>query len=265
MSSSSTGPEGGSNSPEPATAPIVSTPSTDTLAAERFIDAEIQRTAQNLKITQIAGTLIVLILGGYLFYVTGTFVENLRPQTAANIALGVVDAQVSEKGPDLAEQLKNKIPEYIAQTPDYVLKQLPEYRKSAEQRVEEEMTKYCQSTSDKLGTHLDKFLDEHKDNVKQLITSANDPATVKSVGDGLKAELMTYLQEKPDSGESLTEKINQALVSLHEVQAKMHRLAVAKDLTPQEKQTRHAIAVLSTAIDQPGALPRVSESLPAGN
>ena len=34
-----------------------------------------------------------------------------------------------------------------------------------------------------------------------------------------------------------------------EVQKRIHRLATAKDLTPQEKKARHAIAVLTQGID----------------
>ncbi len=259
MTPQPTDPNSSSNPTEPGA--IVSGAS-DTAVAESFITAELHRASVSLRATQIAGTTIVLLLGVYLLYITSVFVREMQPAQAAQTAESVIVEQVHLKGPDIAEQIKTQIPEYIAKTPDYVKEQLPKYRLEAERRVEAEMKKYCDASTDKLTTHLDKFLDDHKDEVKTLITSANDPATLKAVGNDLKSELLAYLDEKPQDGESIGQKITSALQSLKDVEQKMHRLAVNKNLSQEEKQTRHAIAVLSTAIDHSPELQRVSGSIP---
>jgi hypothetical protein len=68
---------------------------------------------------------------------------------------------------------------------------------------------------------------------------------------------MSYIHESPQNGEALGVQIDKSLSSLQEIQKKMHHLAANKNLTPEEKKTRRAIAILSTSIDKQEALPRV--------
>ena len=146
-------------------------------------------------------------------------------------------------------QVKEQVPLYIEKTPDYALAELPKYRQQLADQVEQDLTKYCTDTSKQLSEQLDGLLEEHKDHIKGMLDSGNDPATVKQVGDDMKEALQKYIREKPVSGESVGEQIDKALESLTDVQKRIHRLATAKDLTPQEKKARHAIAVLTQSID----------------
>ncbi|MBI3192129.1 MAG: hypothetical protein HYZ36_05630, partial [Pedosphaera parvula] len=63
-------------------------------------------------------------------------------------------------------------------------------------------------------------------------------------------ELMGYLEEKPEGGESIKEKLDTSLDALKRIDKQMERLATAKDLTPQEKKTRRAIAIVSKKLDK---------------
>ena len=123
-------------------------------------------------------------------------------------------------------------------------------RASIEDRVEKDLTKYCQDTSAQLGSRLDTYLDKNKDEMKGMLSAANDPVELKKVGDSLKRDLMGYLRDKPASGESVGDQIDKSLAALQEVQKKIHHLAVDKNLTPEEKKTRRAIAILSTSIEK---------------
>ncbi len=219
-------------------------------SAEHYIEAELRKTRITLRQTQIFGVIVLLLVGGELLYITSRFHQSMQPHAAAEIADGIIMQQVNDKGPDFAEQIKQKIPEYIAQTPDYALQELPKYRQSVEDRVETTLTRYCDSTSQQLGHHFDSFLDTHKDQVKTLLTAPNDPAALQQTGQELRQELMGYLSEKPDKGESITDQINQSLISLQAFEKKMHHLATDKKLTPQEKKTRQVIAVLSRSINE---------------
>lgn len=276
MTTKSPDPNSGAGRTEPSAAPTVPSPASaaaskppatppapiwDSKLAENFIETELKHAAAGLRNTQIVGAAILLLAGGYLLYVTNHFAESLRPNTASEIAEGMINQQLEQKLPELTDQIKTRIPEYIAQTPDYVLEQLPKYRQTAEDRVEAEMSKYCESTAKQLGTHLDTYLDQHKDEMKGLLQSANDPATLKTVGNSLNQEILGYLRERPQSGEALGSQIDKALAALIEVQKKMHRLATAKDLNAQEKQTRHAIAILTMSIDKPGVIPKLPEKM----
>ena len=141
------------------------------------------------------------LFSGEVLYLTNGFTSNLEPHAAAEMAEGFMAQQVNDRGPEVAEQIKQKIPEMIQQAPDYALKQLPVYRESLENKLETDLTGYCQSTAPKLVKDLDMFLAAHKNEVRGLLTKSDDPEAVKQMGEELKGTMQTYLQEKGSNGE----------------------------------------------------------------
>jgi len=222
----------------------------DETAAAQFLSAELVRARRALRATRIAGVAILLLVGGELAYITTRFTQALAPHAAAEIATGFVAEQVNDRGPEFAAMLKQKVPEFIAQTPDYALREMPNYRQALEDRLESEMTRYCQSSTQQLGQHLDTFLDQNKDKINTVLEAGSDPNAVKQLGPTLKSQLMDYLKEKPNGGESIGEKINMSLASLQEVRKTTHRLATGKNLSPNEKKARRAIAIMAHSVDQ---------------
>lgn len=233
--------------PPPVTGGAVVVESGD--AADRYVASELQRERASLRTMRIISILLVLFVLAYLSYITNTFKSNLEPTTAANIASGVLMEQIDNNGPELVRQVKEQVPAYIEKTPDYALAELPKYREQLADKVEQDLTKYCTETSKDLSDKVDGLLEQHKDHIKGMLDSGNDPATVKQVGDDMKEMMQQYIHEKPASGESVGEQLDKALESLLDVQKRIHRLATAKDLTPQEKKARHAIAVLTQGIN----------------
>jgi len=236
---------------ERRTPPAPSGPTEESLASQ-FVAAELGQARRALQMTRVIGLLLVLLVGGELVYITTRFDQSLRPQAAAEIAEGMIVTQVQDKGPEIASQLKAKIPEFLAQTPDYILAQLPVYRQTLEDRVEAQLSQYCQQTSTQLGQHLDGYLEAHKDQIQGMLQAGNEPASVAELGGSLKQELLSYVEEKPQTGESLMEQIQTSLGALEEIEKKTQRLATAKDLTLQEQKTRRAIGILAHSIDTHG-------------
>ena len=216
--------------------------------AANYIANQVIQARTGLQRTRIIGLVGLLLLGGELIYITTKFTASMQPHAAAEIASGLVLQQINDRGPDLANQLKEKIPEYIQQTPDYALKELPKYRVALEDRMESQLTQYCKTTTEKLNTQMDSYLTDHKDDIKGMITTGNDPVLTKKVGQDLKHQFLTYLQAKQTSGESIQDELDTSLAALQGTAKTMHRLAAGKDLTAQEKQTRHALAVLTSSI-----------------
>ena len=239
-------PSGGAAAPPPVKSSVAASSGS---LAEEYIAAEVTRARKSLLITRIGSIVLLLVFGGGLTYITSGFAKALEPHAAAEIADGLISSQVNEKGPDIANRLKEKIPELIAQTPDYVLREIPNYRGQLEDRVEQELTKYGQSTSEQLGTRLDAYLTAHKDEIKGMMSTSNDPAALKQLGPSFKQELLTYIKETPQGGESIMSQIDQSLSALQEIATKVRRLSNGKGLTPQEAKTRNAIAILARAIE----------------
>ncbi len=216
--------------------------------AARYLATQVSQARVALQRTRIAGLVLLVLLGGEMIFITSKFTASLQPHSAAEIADGMIMQQISDRGPDLATQLKQKIPEYIQQTPDYALKQLPEYRKTIGDRLEAQFTEYCKKTSQQLDTQLDGYLTDHKEDIKGMITSGNDPAIAKRVGQDLHQQFLTYVHAKQEGGESIQDQLDVSLAALEGTAKTMHRLATAHDLTAQEKQTRHALAVLTNSL-----------------
>ena len=219
----------------------------DNVAAS-YLATQVKTARTALQRTRIVGLVLLVLLGGEMIFITAKFSSNLQPHAAAEIADGMIMQQISDRGPDLAEQLKQKIPEYIQQTPDYALKELPKYRLSLEDRLEGQLTQYCHKTTAQLDTQVDSYLTAHKDDIKGMITAGNDAEVTKRVGKDLKQQFLTYIHAKSPEGESIQDQLDLSMVALEGTAKTMHRLATAKDLTAQEKQSRHALAVLTSSL-----------------
>ena len=111
--------------------------------------------------------------------------------------------QIDDNGPEFVRQVKEQVPQYIEKTPDYALAELPKYRQQLADKVEQDLTKYCTDTSKQLSEQLDGLLEEHKDHIKGMLDSGNDPAAVKQVGDDMKEVIQQYIHEKPATASRL--------------------------------------------------------------
>jgi hypothetical protein len=219
--------------------------------AESYIAAELKKARAGLQRTMIGSIVIVLGVGIYLGVIANTFRQNLQPTAAAEIAAGVIDERIDTSANDLAGQLQERIPALIAGLPDYAKKELPNYRIALENQIEKDLTTHCQEASVQLGDHMDAFLEEHKDKIKDLLAAGQDKDAVKQLGTDLETEFMKWLQEKPaGGGESITQKIDLSLTALRDIEKKMSHLAANKNLTPTEKKTRRAIAIVGKTVER---------------
>jgi hypothetical protein len=221
----------------------------DTTASE-YIARELrvaERSLMRTRLTALIATIVVLLYMGWL---TIGLHNYLRPTTAAHTVTGLIDERVQDQAEVLATQVRDQIPTMIAKLPDYALAQLPSYRSSFENRFETELQSACASTAPKVEQNLDQYLTEHKDQIKTVLDGGKDPAAVKTLTDGLTQDFLAALKEPVAGGESVQDKLDASLQALQAVQKKMDRLANATDLTPEEKKTRHAIAVMANQINK---------------
>jgi hypothetical protein len=218
--------------------------------ADEFLASELANARSALRLTQIVGSIVFLVV---LFYVGGIamkFHRALQPDEAAVIAKGFVAQRVIDGEPQLTAYLKKEIPNAIQKAPDYVMEQLPDYRSQIEGRLEQELRKYLNDTSTQLSTELDQFLTANQSQLGTVILNGQDPQATQELAAHLRQLFVSYLAEKPDGGESIQEKLDKSLESLGKIKAMTAKLAVGKNLTEPEKKTRRAIAVLLTTIDQ---------------
>ena len=241
----------GTNAPLPGITPtVIPTSGSGEVVAERFLDREVTVARRNLRATQIIGSLATLAALGYMGYMNYALSRTFEPHAAAEIARGLVQERVELQANEVAAQIKERVPKMVADVPDYALKQMPLYREQLETQVEGDLKQYLTQNTPQLEGYMDDLLTAHKDEIKQILTDSKDPNVVKALGDVMEQEMMKKLAETQVNGESLQGKIGQSLDALQKMESKMHRLATAKDLTPQEKKARRAIAILTHTVEQ---------------
>jgi hypothetical protein len=232
-----------------------------TTAAEGYVAKEFSATRATLRNTQIFGTLIVLALSAYLITVTARFSFYMQPKVASDLAIGFMTDQIDTHEDAFLLDISTRVPAMIQQMPDLVIAKLPGYRETIESTFEKSLQDYCQKTRGKLDTNLDDYLSENKESIKTVLAAQQDPDAVKQLGATLREEVMTYLKED-NEGQSITKQINESQSMLEDAAKQMHRLATAKNLTPGEKKTRQAVAIIARTIDQaelkPLALPTMN-------
>ncbi len=225
-------------------------PPLETDVAAKYIADQLEKARASLHKSRLVGIILIVVVLAYMTFLVKSLQGYLEPHAAAEMVNSHITEQVETRANDIADQLKEKIPAMIAQIPDYALQKIPEYRGALEDKVEADFTEFAHSTSAQLGKHLDSFLASHVVQIKALLDSAKDPEKLKALGPDLENEIMEYLKEKPDEGESIKDKIDKSLDALKKMEVQVERLANATDLTPQEKKTRRAIAIIAKTVDK---------------
>jgi flagellar biosynthesis chaperone FliJ len=230
------------------TQPVV-TPVSGEPIAERFVQQELIDARKSLRMTQIGGTLMALFVAGYIGFITSHLNRTLEPNTAAQVATGLIADQVDTNGPQIAADIKQRIPQLIEQLPDYALKQMPQYRTALENQIENDMQQHFTTSSAELGKSFDELLDANKESIGQMLKDGQDPQAARQVGNAVEAEMLDYMKTTSVNGESLTTKLDEAYDSLSRVEKHMTKLADNKGLTPQEQKARRAIGILAQRVD----------------
>ena len=212
--------------------------------AEQYLAEQLHKARSGLRRSRIVSVLLILAVLAYMSFLTIALKKYFEPMIAAEMANSFIAEQAHLRASELGEQLKKDVPAFIRGPPDLILEQAPLYRAALEGKIEADFVEYCRSTSRQLSTHVDEFLVEHKDKLKPLLAASQDREAFKQFGADLETEIMDYLKEKPEGGESIKEKLDQSLQALEKVDEHLQRLATAKDLSYEEKQKRRAIAIL---------------------
>lgn len=215
-----------------------------------FIEQELVAAQKTLKKTRITTAALVLAVVSYSLGITVWMSRNvLQPTAAAEIATARAVDIVQQSGHALSDQVVQQLPPALASLPDMVLDQLPRYRTQLEDKFEHSLADYGHELEPEAETFLNTFLTENHDQVEAILGATQDPKLTKHFGDQLEKQLMTYLETPNEKGESAMDMLDQGRVAMEDVQNRLHRLAHAKDLTPEELKLRRVVAATLKASD----------------
>lgn len=212
--------------------------------AAQFVDDQLAAAQASLRRTRAFCVASVLFVAAYMSFITHTLhTRLLSPKPAAKLATTYTCVLVQQQGDALTKQLVRDVPSYIAGLPDVFLAELPKVRQDLENNIDQQLRACAQQISTQWGQQMDAYLVSHRDDVLKFVEGSQNPQTVAQLGDRFETETLRYLNTKAADGTSAMDKLQQGLAALNEVEAKLNRLAHAKDLTAQEKTLRQLIAV----------------------
>ena len=240
--------------PEPTPSVTPETPAGTADAAAAYIAQELPKARQTLKRTQVVGSVMVCLVGGYISFISLTLVKFFRPQEAAQVASGMLMQHIASDGPVLALQVEREIPLLIRQVPDYVIHALPGYRQEIEVAMETELQTHCIALGRDLGKEMDAQIESHQADLKSLLEHPNDRVVLRTVLPDLDQTLTGFLTADAD-GRALQEHVTDLAKGLKEIEKHMDRLANGSNLTPEEQKARRSLAVLSKAIKDKTKVP----------
>ena len=222
-------------------------------AGAQFVSQELAKTEASLRRTRMVCVASVLFVVGYMSFITHTLQTRLlQPKAAADIATGYVSAYVQVHGDALSKQLVRDVPAYIAGLPDAFLAELPHARRNLENKLDQGLLTYAEEVAKQWGQQLDDFLVSRRDEVVKFVEETQNPQVVEQLGEQFEQEALRFLYAKDYDGQSTMDRLQEGIVALNEVEARLHRLAYADDLAPHERTLRQLIAV-SLALTDSGA------------
>lgn len=221
----------------------------DNTSAEQFLVDELAAARSSLKRTQVIGLVVLVAIVAYMGVVTMKIREALVPVQAADLAKAFIAERVTAQADELSDQVKQQLPAWVAGLPDYVIKQLPAYRLELEKQVEASLKDHGYKVSQELGAKLDGFLQANIVQVKAVLKAGQDRSEFAKLEPEIDRFLADYLNSRMGGEESLQAKLDKTLHALRDIKKMTDRLASASDLTSQEKQARHAIAIIGRTAD----------------
>jgi len=213
-----------------------------------FLEDEILKTQDSLRRSRLFGVIVVVIVALYMGYITNGLRSFLQPEEAAELTTNFISEQVTSKADLLAGEIKSHIPKLIQGLPEHFLKEIPRYRQDLEDTVVTASRTQMQGVADDLDEHLNAFMVEHKEDINKMLTSSDEVEVTEALKEALTDDVVEFLNTVPPNGESVVQRIGNTLQVLKKAEAVVDRLAKNQDLSPTEKKTRYALAVLASSI-----------------
>ncbi|HAV64398.1 MAG TPA: hypothetical protein DCY13_18775 [Verrucomicrobiales bacterium] len=215
-----------------------------------YVNQQLDEARSSLGRTKMVAIIVILLVLAYMTYVTKSILGHLEPTQAAETAKGLLVTQLASQGEAVADTLKEKIPQLMHDLPEAVLNRMPTIRENIEIRIEAQLQNYARLTAAGLEPQLEEFLTKHQADIQSFLDASQD---LDALREDLNADfdnlLNGYLASSTDGQESLLEKLEQSKLLLNRIADQTERLAMNKDLSEREKQSRRAIAVLLAKAD----------------
>ncbi len=223
----------------------------DAEVAASYVERELHRAAQSRTVTAIVG--MPPDTGRLNRNRRSSAAKRLRTYSPAPPPIPPADLSPSASTSardDLQTAIAQRLPTFIAQIPDQAIQQMPAMRTKLEDTLTTNLNQYADSTSKSLNTQLMTYLElaqgrsPHCPHQRQGLRGRS-----RAGPRACRRQFVTSLQTQSDGGETLQQKIDMTQTSMDEVKAKLDHLASNKNLSADDKRTRHIVALMARSIN----------------
>jgi hypothetical protein len=219
-----------------------------------YIDEQLEKARRSLRRTRTFCLIAVLLILGYMSFVTIAIRNRLlRPEAAAEMAAYYFSRFAAQNAQAPSANAGQQLHESAAPiSSSLVIKSVGNSEGSLTEitppvngdplRLEAEMAPFVRG-----------FISQHRGNLQDLIREAQHPKTVQQLSDELDQEIRERLPSRVRYGSADTDYmsyVDQKLATLMELESQFDRLAHADNLTPYEKTLRHILASTMGSIRQ---------------
>jgi hypothetical protein len=218
----------------------------DGQVAIHYIEEQLEKARRSLRRTRTLCLITLLLLLGYMSFVTIAIRSRLlRPDAAAEMAVYYFSRVAAPDGQSPSASVKEEPHRLVAMVPDGLA------TKSAGNREHPPADMNPSANGDPLkveaevAAYVRGFISQPHGNLQDLVRDAQHPKTVQQLSDELDQEIRDRLPSRTRYGSpdpDYMSYVGQKLATLVELESQFDRLAHANDLTPYEKTLRHIIA-----------------------
>jgi hypothetical protein len=220
--------------------------------ATTFLQNEHAQARKSYRRTKLAAIVIGVIFLGYSIFLISFLHHALQPATAGDIAAGVIVPQIDPMADKITAETKSAVSQLNEQAQARMKDGIQSLRAGAEKQMLQHFDAYLAKNHDEIVRQITAFLNEHKDKVVSVLNTTGPVENARTKNEIVGAiDAIFEMPALPSLDGSEESSLNQlgarSSKSLHFFAQWLQRLADNKDLTPQEKRVRTAIAgILAT-------------------
>jgi len=212
---------------------------------ESQMRAQIESVQSGTRTTLVVGFILVVIVLGYLGWLTNRIKIEIQPETLAETVNAKMQDYAKEQLPVLEQTLKDQAPAAVAKLRTEMMARVVPLREEAEKRLLGYVDGYVGQLETKLGAVVTDVLQKNHDELQPLIEAAATPGNA----DNLRQMFQESLEEA--IGPKLDEVLKDFDWTMTVINIKLDRLLGPENkLAPEEKLEKELIGMIMTYIDE---------------
>jgi uncharacterized protein YgbK (DUF1537 family) len=210
-------------------------------ALESQVREQTLRTQSRTRLTLVVGSLVFLVLFGWLTVVAVKIRDELKPDRAADDVASLVTNRI----PALKEALVEHAPEVVGNVLQMAVSDIPVAREWAERKSLDLVDVFGQKLEDRANEMIGKIVETHRAELQPLIEAA------ANAGDA--AKLQETFRESMENlfGQQLDEVLKDFNASVAGIEHRLDRYKLPdSQLSPDEQLEKTAVIAVMSLVDQ---------------